>query len=152
MNKRQFPLLILLICLILACRVVLITGYDPVIDELTTKIKRDFNLHFIKLSRTLQDSDPANQDFKNFQDYYDNLETDLVVLTDRAQVLDKKSSIVKMQIANLDSAFQVFVNSHRKGLPDRSGDDRKDIRNGLNSSIDAVIRLQEALKTTGKTE
>jgi len=47
--------------------------------------------------------------------------------------------------------MHVFVSLHKAGLPDRPGDDRRDIRNGINSSIDAITVLQEALKSTGKT-
>jgi len=65
--------------------------------------------------------------------------------------LGGKSVIVKSQVNNLDSVMHAFVNLHKAGLPDRPGDDRRDIRNGINSSIDAITVLQEALKSTGKT-
>ncbi|MBC7745613.1 MAG: hypothetical protein H7096_10960 [Flavobacterium sp.] len=132
-----------------ACRVTFISGYDPVIDETATKIKKDFNLHFIRLLRTLQDNDPDNQKFENFLSYYDNLEVDLMIIKDRTQFLESKSAQVKKQIINLDSAMQVFIRVHKDGLPDSRLDDRRDIRKAINSNIDAVIRLQEELKTTG---
>lgn len=135
----------------IACRVTFISGYDEVLDQTVSKVKRDFNLHFIKLSRTIQDRDPNNQKFANFQDYYDNLEADLIVLRDRTKFLNGKSTIVKQQVTNLDSAFQGFVRLHKAGLPDRTNDDRHDLRDGINSAIDAVTILQESLKTTGKT-
>lgn len=134
-----------------ACRVTFITGYDQVLDQTTSKIKKDFNLHFIKLSRTIQDTDPSNQAFEKFQDYYDNLEADLITVKDRTKFLGGKSAIVKRQVNNMDSVMHVFMNLHKGGLPDRQGDDRRDIRNGINSSIDAITVLQEALKSTGKT-
>lgn len=134
-----------------ACKVTFITGYDQVLDQTNNKIKRDFNLHFIKLSRTLQDTDPNNQQFGKFQDYYDNLEADLITLKDRTKFLGGKSVIVKSQVNNLDSVFHIFINLHKQGLPDRPGDDRRDIRNGINASIDAITILQESLKSTGKT-
>lgn len=146
--KKSFFLIFFSV--LFACKVVFISGYDPVIDQTTTKIKRDFNLHFLKLARTIQDNDPGNQRFENFQDYYDNLQVDLIILADRSRTLGPKSGQVKKQIANLDSAFNAFILLHQKGLPDRSGDDRRDIRNALNSSLDAVIKLQEELKTTGE--
>lgn len=149
-SKFYFSLLVIPLLFLLACRVVFISGYDMVIDETSTKIKRDFNLHFIKLSRTLQDNDPKNQRIENFQNYYDNLEVDLLILKDRAMFLESKSTQVKKQILNLDSAFQTFIQLHEKGLPDKVGDDRRDIRNGLNSSINAVIKLQQELKSTGR--
>jgi len=127
-----------------------ISGYDEVLDQTVNKMKKDFNLHFIKLSRTIQDNDPNNQKFVNFQDYYDNLEADLITIKDRTKFLDGKSEIVKQQVTNLDSAFRIFINLHQAGLPDRQGDDRRDIRNAVNSAIDAVVILQEALKSTGK--
>jgi hypothetical protein len=127
-----------------------ISGYDQVLDQTVNKMKKDFNLHFIKLSRTIQDSDPNNQKFVNFQDYYDNLEADLITIKDRTKFLDGKSEIVKQQVMNLDSAFRIFINLHVAGLPDRPGDDRRDMRNAVNSAIDAVVILQEALKSTGK--
>ena len=151
--KSKF-LLLSLFCFILlsSCKVTFITGYDQVLDQTLGKIKRDFNLHFIKLSRTFQDTDPHNQDFVNFQDYYDNLEADMITVKSRSQSLDEKAKIVKEQITNLDAAFKVFISQHKAGLPDRVGDDRHDMRDAINTSIDAITRLQEALKTTGKTE
>lgn len=134
-----------------ACKVTFITGYDQVLDQTNNKIKKDFNLHFIKLSRTIQDTDPTNQQFDKFQDYYDNLEADLITLKDRTKYLGGKSAIVKNQVSNLDSVFHEFINLHKRGLPDRPGDDRRDIRNGINASLDAITILQESLKSTGKT-
>ena len=134
-----------------ACKVTFITGYDQVLDQTTSKIKRDFNLHFIKLSRTIQDADPNNQTFEKFQDYYDNLEADLITVKDRTKFLGGKSAIIKSQVNNLDSVMHAFISLHKAGLPDRPGDDRRDISNGINSSIDAITVLQEALKSTGKT-
>ncbi|NOT75122.1 MAG: hypothetical protein HOP08_09360 [Cyclobacteriaceae bacterium] len=133
-----------------ACTVTFITGYDQIIDTTLTKMKSDFNLHFIKLSRTIQDSDPVNQKFDNFQDYYDHLEVDLITLNGRSKNLGEKGDIVRKQIQNLDSIMHAFENMHKKGIPDRAGDDRRDIRNSINSSFDAVIRLQEELRSSGK--
>ncbi len=133
-----------------SCTVTFITGYDQVIDSTLTKMKRDFNLHFIKLGRTIQDSDPANQKFGTFQDYYDHLEVDLITLEGRARNLSVKSAIVKEQIHNLDSVMHAFEALHKAGIPDRPGDDRHDLRNGINSAFDAVSKLQEELKSTGK--
>lgn len=136
--------------LLSACTVTFITGYDQVIDTTLTKMKSDFNLHFIKLGRTIQDSDPINQKFENFQEYYDHMEVDLIMLMGRAKNLGGQSSIVKKQVHNLDSVMNAFEEWHKKGIHDRSGDDRLDIRNGINSAFDAVIKLQEELKSTGK--
>ena len=151
--KSKF-LLLSVCCFIFlsSCKVTFITGYDQVLDQTLGKMKRDFNLHFIKLSRTIQDTDPHNQDFSNFQDYYDNLEADMITIKSRSQSLDEKAKIVKEQITNLDAAFKVFIQQHKAGLPDRVNDDRHDMRDAINTSIDAITRLQEALKTTGKTE
>ena len=151
--KSKFMLLsVFCFILLSSCKVTFITGYDQVLDQTLGKIKRDFNLHFIKLSRTFQDTDPHNQDFVSFQDYYDNLEADMITIKSRSQSLDEKAKIVKEQITNLDAAFKVFISQHKAGLPDRVGDDRHDMRDAINTSIDAITRLQEALKTTGKTE
>ena len=148
-NVNRIFLLLLLICA--SCKVTFITGYDAVLDQTLNEVKKDFNLHFIKLSRTIQDSDPHNQDLANFQDYYDNLEANLITINDRTRFLDGKSAIVKKQVETLDSTFRVFIELHKKGLPDRVGDDRHDMRDAVNSSLDAVIILQEALKSTGNT-
>ena len=67
-------------------------------------------------------------------------------------IISEKASIVKEQIANLDAAFKVFISQHKAGLPDRQSDDRHDMRDAINTSIDAITKLQEALKTIGKTE
>lgn len=151
--KSKFLLLpVCCFILLLSCKVTFITGYDQVLDQTLGKMKRDFNLHFIKLSRTIQDTDPHNQDFTNFLDYYDNLEADMITIKSRSQSLDEKAKIVKEQITNLDATFKLFINQHKAGLPDRVSDDRHDMRDAVNTSIDAITRLQEALKTTGKTE
>ncbi|WP_026897426.1 hypothetical protein [Daejeonella oryzae] len=146
---KLFWIIVVLSTFFTACRVTFISGYDPLIDGTATKIKRDFNLHFIKLQRTLQDTDPENQKFENFLEYYDNLEVDLMVVKDRTQFLESKSTQVKKQVSNLDSAMRVFIKIHKAGMADSQIDDRRDIKNAINSSIDAVIRLQEELRTTG---
>jgi hypothetical protein len=148
MKKNTYRVLLLLV-LLAACKVTFISGYDEVLDQTLNRMKKEFNVHYIKLSRTLTDTDPHNQDFTNFQDYYDNLQADLITITDRTRMLDGKSTIVKQQVVNLDSSFNILINLHKRGLPD--GDNRSDISDAINSSIDAVIFLQEALKTTGKT-
>ena len=149
-NVNRIFILLLLVCA--SCKVTFITGYDEVLDQTLNQVKKDFNLHFIKLSRTIQDSDPHNQDFANFQDYYDNLEADLITINDRTKFLDGKSAIVKKQVETLDSTFRVLIELHKKGLPDRVDDDRHDMRDAVNSSLDAVIILQEALKSTGSVD
>ncbi len=144
-------MMVLFCWLILAgCTVTFISGYDPVIDETVSRMKKDFNLHFIRLSRTLQDNDPNNQKIENFLGYYDNMEADLITLADRADFLDNKATIVKKQVRNMDSTMHAFMQLHKAGLPDRPGDDRHDMRDAVNSSMTAVIRLQEALRTSGK--
>lgn len=146
--KNSFYRVLLFFLLLSSCTVTFITGYDEVLDETLNRMKKEFNVHYIKLSRTLTDTDPNNQAFTNFQDYYDNLQADLITITDRTKRLDGKATIVKQQVQNLDSSFNILINLHQRGMAD--GDSRVDIRNAINSSIDAVIYLQEALKTTGK--
>lgn len=138
--------------LFLSCRVTLITGYDQVLDKAISDIKKNFNRHFAKLSRTLQDDNPNNQNFERYQDYYDDLEADLITVTDRTKFLGGRAAIVKRQVANVDSVFRKFISLHRSGLPDRPGDDRRDIRDGINSALDAVTILQESLKSSGKVK
>ena len=142
--------LFLLPVILFSCRVTFISGYDSVIDETLTKMKRDFNLHWIRLSRTLQDDNLTNQAFVNFQDYYDNAQTDLIILKDRAQFLPPKSEIVKQEIENLNLAFTTFENLHKTGLTDSPGDDRHDISDNINGALDAVIKLEEELKNSGQ--
>jgi hypothetical protein len=149
--KYMVKWLIPILCLA-ACKVTFITGYDAVIDETATRMKKEFNLHFIKLARTIQDNNPTNQNISNFRDYYDNLEADLIVLRDRGKFLGAKSEIVKKQIVTLDSAMHTFIALHERGMPDRPGDDRRDVRNAINSNFDAVIALQEQLKSKGKID
>lgn len=141
---------LLLLPLCFSCKVTLITGYDQVLDQHITRIKKEFNLHFIKLSRTLKDDNPRNQAFANFQDYYDNLEADLITIGSRANRLDEKARIVQQQIRNLDAAFRTFIQWHQSGPADNPADDRRDIRDAVNSSLDAISLLQETLKAKGK--
>lgn len=151
--KSKFLLLPAILLLLVSCKVTFITGYDQVLDQTLHKIKKDFNLHFIKLSRAFQDNDSSNQAFANFQDYYDNLEADLITLKGRRKVLDSKSGIVQQQMQNLEAAFRVFINTHKAGIPDRPADvdDRHEMRDAVNSAIDAMTILQDALKTKNET-
>jgi hypothetical protein len=144
------------ICLFaVSCTVTFITGYDQILDETTTKIKRDFNLFWIKFDRTLRDTDSTNQRYVNFLNYYDELEVDLITLKDRANVLPPKSALVRKQVNNLDSLFHLFIDVHKKGIKDINpaalvADDKRDYKNAINSSLNAVIRLQQDLKNSGK--
>lgn len=145
LNKIRLAFILFLI--VVSCKVVFISGYDPIIETTLTELQQDFNLHFIKLSRTFQDNDPNNQNFKNFQEYYDQMNANLIVLKSRVKYLDKKGLIVKKQIINLDSTLHAFEGLHKNpGFKDSAVDDRHDIQDGINSSFEAVIRLQEALK------
>jgi hypothetical protein len=139
--------LVFLTLLVTSCSVVFIKGYDPIAESTLTKLQRDFNLHFIKLARTIQDDDTKNQSFTNFQDYYDQMNADLFTLKSRVRNFDKKGGLVKKQINNLDSTLHAFEMLHKNpGFKDSNIDDRRDIRDGINSSFEAVIKLQEALK------
>ena len=137
------------------CKVTLITGYNETIDATATKMKSDFNLFFIKLSRALCTADTAHdQNIKNFQDYYDNMEVDLRTLKDRAVFLGNKSGIVKQQIRNVDSVMHGFKNFHTKGFRDidcnaNFKDDKHDLSDDVNLSLDALIKLEEEIKATG---
>lgn len=133
-----------------ACRVTFITGYDQILDETIHEMKKDFNLHYLKLKRTIQDSDPNNQNIANFQDYYDNMEVDLMTITDRTKTLDGKAAIVKQQVANLNDVMHKFMEVHKMRTQDRPDDDMTPEKNAVNSAMDAVTILQESLKSTGK--
>ncbi len=141
---------VLIFLLLVACKVTFITGYDPVIDDTATKMKRDFNMMMLKLAREVQDNDPSNQAFSNYQSYYDNLETDLLILRDRSVYTGLKGEIVRKQIKNADSLLTGFMSLHKQGFADRPGDDKRDFRNAVNSALNSISQLQEALKTTGK--
>ena len=146
MKNYWLPVLLLLI----ACKVTFITGYDPVIDDTATKMKRDFNMMMLKLARDVQDTDPTNQAFANYQGYYDNLETDLLILRDRSVYTGAKGEIVRSQIKNADSLLTGFMVLHKQGFADRPGDDKRDFRNAVNSALNSISQLQEALKSNGK--
>lgn len=139
----------------IGCKVTFITGYDAIIDETATKMQHDFNLFFIKLSRTICDNDPNNQNITNFYDYYDNMEADLITLRNRSASLSGKSAIVKKEIANIDSVMHQFKALHKAGFKDVDCskpvyDDKRDLSNAVNSSINALMKLQEQLKSSGK--
>ena len=146
MHRMKWSLIILIA--LIACRVTFINGYDPVIDQTATKLQSDFNAFWFKLSRTIQDNDPSNQKFENFQDYYDQLEADLLSLTKRASFLPPKSKIVQQQVHNVDSTMHVFISIHKNGIPDRQGDDRHDLHDAVDASLDGLIKLQEELKNS----
>lgn len=147
---RKLLFFIIFTLILFSCKVTFISGYDAVIDETLIKIQRDFNLHWIKLSRNLKDNDPNNQAFENYQDYYDNLETDLVVLNTRVTFLPPKSDLIKSEIVNLESAFSTFIALHKQGLSDNLIDDRHDIRDNINGTIISITKLEEVLKRSGK--
>ena len=149
---RKLLFFIIFTLILFSCKVTFISGYDAVIDETLIKIQRDFNLHWIKLSRNLKDNDPNNQAFENYQDYYDNLETDLIVLNTRVTFLPPKSDLIKSEIVNLDSAFSTFIALHKQGLSDNLIDDRHDIRDNINGTIISITKLEEVLKRSGKLE
>lgn len=147
--KLIFSLAFLL--LLVSCKVVFISGYDIVIDETATKIKRDFNVFFIKLSRTIKTQDNGNdQSFANFQDYYDNMEVDLKILEERTTSLPDKSEIIKAQIENIKKELMNFEEDHKKGFKDSTLDDHHDRLNNINIAINSLLLVQEKLKTTGK--
>lgn len=133
-----------------SCKVTMITGYDTYIDETVMKMKRDFNRHYFQLVRTIQDNDPQNQNIKNFTDYYDEMELDIMLLEDRSKYLGKKASIVRQQVANLSEALHKFQTMHETGIKDNTGDDKRDMLNAVNSALSAITELQMALKTNGK--
>lgn len=142
----KYRFLSCVVLFLFACKVVFIAGYDPIIEETVTKIQKDFNLHFIKLSRTIQDTDPGNQAYSNFQNYYDEMGANLITLKSRARFLDKKADLVKKQINNLDSTLHAIETQHKTGFRDSNIDDRHDIRDAVNSSVEAIIKLQNELK------
>ena len=154
MNKKTLLPCILLLISLIACKVSFITGYDLIIDQTTTKIKRDFALFEIKIQRALITSDKAkDQDFNNYQDFYDNLDVDLKVLEDRSVTLPKKSGDVQNEIKNISKQILGFKKLHQIGfedLTDLKKDDHRDLFNAVNSTLDALLKLQERLKTTGK--
>lgn len=151
MMNKQIVFLCLLI--FISCKVTFITGYDHLIDEGATKLKADFNLHYIKLNRTLHDKDPHNQDYKNFENYYDQMEVDMILLKDRALYLPKKASIVKMQVLTLDTLLMKFKELHQQGLRDQVEEPRfyETYRSNINSGINAIVKLQQELNA-GKTK
>lgn len=151
-NTYSILTVLLLSILMVSCKVTLITGYDSYIDETTMKMKRDFNKHYFRLVRTLHDTDPDNQHIDNFKDYYDEMEVDILMLQDRSKYLGKKAAIVQQQVENLSQLLHQFQKLHERGLKDNSGDDKKDIQNAVNSSLNAITELQMALKTNGKSK
>lgn len=150
--KLKLLLIMLFFMMLTSCKVAFITGYDFIIDETATKLKRDFNVVFIKLSRNFKTQDNnVDQSFINYQDYYDNMEADIKVLQDRTVTLPKKSEIVKKEVDNIKTLLLDFESRHKnQGFKDSQIDDHRDDLNGINKAIDALILLQEKLKTTGK--
>lgn len=150
-NTYSILTVLLLSIMMVSCKVTLITGYDNYIDETTMKMKRDFNKHYFRLVRTLHDTNPDNQRIDNFKDYYDEMEVDILMLQDRSKYLGKKGTIVQ-QVENLSQLLHQFQKLHERGLEDNSGDDKNDIQNAVNSSLNAITELQMALKTNGKSK
>lgn len=134
--------------LLQSCKVTFIRGYDPVIDQTATQLQTDFNAHWLKVSRTIQDDDSNNQKFENFQDYYDKLDASLTSLKKRSSFLPPKSKTTQQQVVIVDSAFRQFINIHKNGIPDRKNDDRQSLADGVNFALDGLIKLQEEIKNS----
>ncbi|MBL7684296.1 MAG: hypothetical protein JNK00_13135 [Flavipsychrobacter sp.] len=152
-RQRIICWLIIVCCtLAVSCKVTLITGYDTYIDETAMKMKRDFNRHYFRLVRTIQDNDPNNQNISHFIAYYDEMELDIMLLQDRSKYLGKKSTMVQQQIANLAEIMYTFRKVHAAGIKDNTGDDKRDMQNAVNSSLNAITELQMALRINGKSK
>ena len=149
-TKLLLPLALIL--MLTSCKVVFISGYDIIIDETATKIKRDFNVFFIKLQRTIKTLDNnTDQKFANFQDYYDNMEVDIKILEERAISLPKKSEEVKKEITNIKKLLLDFESTHKlSGFKDSQLDDHHDQLDNINIAINSLLLLEEKIKTTGK--
>lgn len=146
----------LLLFLSASCRIILISGYDAVLDDTTVKMKRDFNLFWLRFDRSIRDNNPRNQDYQNFLDYYDQMDVDLMIIDDRAAILPAKSQQVKSQVQNIRQLFSALKNTHQKGIKDIAAndplaDDKHDYRNGINSALNAIMLLQQELKTVEKS-
>ncbi len=152
--KKIFIAFCVLVCFS-SCKVTFITGYDSNIDQTATDLKKDFNFFFLRLSRTLCDGDTTTQNIKNFQGYYDSMEVNLRMIKDREVFLGKKSSTVINQINNVDSVMHAFKRKHAQGFTEIDcnskfpQDDKHDLSNDVNISLDGLLKLQEELKSTG---
>ena len=61
--------------------------------------------HYCILARDVRDNNPLNQAFADYQGDYDNLQTDLLILRDRAVYTGAKGEIVRQQINNANNLF-----------------------------------------------
>lgn len=156
-RPKFFLPLFFLIVFACSCRVVFISGYDAVLDETTVKMKRDFNLFWLKFDRSIRDNNPRNQDYQNFLGDYDQFDVDLIIISDRANMLPAKSQQVKAQVQTIRQLFSALKNTHQKGVKDIApndplADDKHDYRNGINSAINAIMLLQQELKTVEQSK
>lgn len=129
------------------CKATFIKGYDEQVDKIATEILHDFNLMFIKLQRALKtDDENKDQAYENFQDYYDELKVDILIMQTRTAHNHKKARQVAEQVDNLEKQLLLFEKMHMKGFTDGQKDDKSAEQRAFNSSVNAIIVLQKGLK------
>lgn len=147
---RLFLLCLLPLLLLCGCKVTLISGYNQIVAENAVQMQQDFNVHAARLLRAIGTFDNnKDQAFTNFQDYYDHLNADTVLLHGCINQLGQKSKLVSSQLQNLITVLARFEDAHFRGLfTDGPGNVQafQTNVNGINNAFASVIFLQEKLK------
>jgi hypothetical protein len=128
--------------LLAGCAVRLIGNYDDVIDAGITDVQQKAELYFAKLQST--PSTPYDQGF------YDDVDSHLAVLKSRAAALPK-NQIVVTEIGNLKAQFDDFEKLDRISPRPFPAGAVNAARSGIETSVESILKLEFALKRSGKS-
>jgi hypothetical protein len=140
LNLAPFLSVLLVCALLIGCKVTLIGDYDDVIDKGITDLQQTSETYFAKLLST--PATPYDQSF------HDGIHARLIVLKSRATTLPKYT-IIDQQLDNLTTQFTEFQNLDQISPRPISPKVVQDAESALETSIEAILKLEIALKRTG---
>jgi hypothetical protein len=126
--------------LLIACKVTLIGDYDDVLDKGITDLQQTAETYFAKLLST--PATPYDQSF------HDGVHARLAVLTSRAATLPKYT-IISQQLNNLATQFANFQQLDQTATRPISAAVVNPAESAIDTSIEAILKLEIALKRTG---
>ena len=119
------------------CRIKTIGDYDDAIDKGITDVQQRAELYFSKLQST--PGTPFDQNF------YDDINSRLVVLRSRASALPKYPIIVE-QIGNLKTEFDTFQKLDKDAARPIQAAIVRDAESAITVSVESILTLELALK------
>jgi len=132
---------LLFLCFYSCTSVRLIQEYDEITDQKLTALQEKVARFFVKMERQI--GFPESK-YEKFIDFYDDVKTELSVLEVRSRAIPKSDIVqqqlksVQSQVSNLEKLHMLGFNSYEELIP---------IRNALDNSFAAIIKLQMSLKS-----